>query len=154
MARRGLYGTFACLIVMMWGVAAAGAVPAPCGEAQISDASTDGHHANTNVLAAWLSERSGRLQAVIKVNHAVWEPAHEDSQYASLAFLFQVGARRGTSELRLRGRRKRSSSITARGPGAAHSSAPGRRAARPLPAREARSRSTSPPRPARCQEPS
>ena len=66
-------------------------MPAPCGEAQISDSSTDGHHANTNVLAAWLSEQSGRLQAVIKVNHAVWEPAHEDSQYASLAFLFQVG---------------------------------------------------------------
>jgi hypothetical protein len=70
----------------------AGAAPAPCGgQPQITDPVGDGHHANTDVVAAWLSEQSGHLQAVIKVSQAVWEPAHEDSTYASLAFLFQVG---------------------------------------------------------------
>ena len=53
--------------------------------------SGDGHHTNTDVVSAWFSEQSGRLQAVIKVNQGLWEPAHEDSTYASLAFLFQVG---------------------------------------------------------------
>lgn len=91
MARRGLYGTLACLIAMTFGVAQAGAAPAPCGAPQITDVAGDGHHINTDVLAAWLSEQSGHLQAVIKVNQAVWEPAHEDSEYASVAFLFNAG---------------------------------------------------------------
>jgi hypothetical protein len=72
-------------------VQAGAAAPAPCGAPQISDVAGDGHHINTDVVSAWLSEQSGHLQAVIKVNQAVWEPAHEDSQYASLAFLFDVG---------------------------------------------------------------
>jgi hypothetical protein len=91
MARRGLYGTLACLIAMTFGVAQAGAAPAPCGAPQITDVAGDGHHVNTDVVSAWLSEQSGRLQAVIKVNQALWEPAHEDSEFASLAFLFDAG---------------------------------------------------------------
>ena len=71
---------------------AAAAVPPPCGGvAQIADAAGDGHHDNTDVTAAWLSEESGRLQAVIRPRVAVWEPAHDDSDAAGFAFLFAAG---------------------------------------------------------------
>ena len=67
------------------------AAPPPCGAPQIADASGDGHHANTDVVAAWLSESAGRLQAVIRPRVAVWEPAHDDSEAAGFAFLYTAG---------------------------------------------------------------
>ncbi len=67
------------------------AAPAPCGGTpQIADAVGDGHHNNTDVTAAWLSEQAGRLQAVIQPRIAVWEPAHDDSDAAGFALLFDV----------------------------------------------------------------
>ena len=73
-------------------VTAVAAPPPPCGGTpQISDPAGDGHHANTDVLAGWLSEQAGRLQAVIRVSQGLWEPAHEDSEAAGFAFLFELG---------------------------------------------------------------
>jgi hypothetical protein len=90
MARRGLYGTFACLIAMTFGVAQAGAAPAPCGAPQITDAEGDGHHMATDVLSAWFSEASGRLQGVIKVDSGTWVADHPPGT-AEWALLFDVG---------------------------------------------------------------
>jgi hypothetical protein len=71
--------------------AALAAAPAPCGGVvQISDASGDAHHPNTDVLSAWFSEQSGRLQAVIKVTTGDWRPMHVNSTTASWAMLFDV----------------------------------------------------------------
>ena len=73
---------------------AAGAAPAPCsGQPQITDG-PDGHHNTTAVDAAWLSEASGHLQAVIKVQFGNWAPDHNDytTEVAGFAFLFRVGA--------------------------------------------------------------
>ena len=68
------------------------APPGPCGgAAQIADPAGDGHHKNTDVTAAWLTESAGRLQAVVKVDFAVWEPAHEDSADAGVALLYSTG---------------------------------------------------------------
>jgi hypothetical protein len=58
---------------------------------QIADAVGDGHHNNTDVTAAWLSEEAGRLQAVIRPRVAVWEPAHDDSDAAGFALVFNAG---------------------------------------------------------------
>ena len=72
--------------------APAAAAPAPCGGvAQIADAVGDGHHNNTDVTAAWLSEQAGRLQAVIQPRAAVWEPAHDESDAAGFALLYTAG---------------------------------------------------------------
>jgi hypothetical protein len=72
--------------------APAAAAPAPCGGApQLTDAAGDGHHANTDIASAWLSEAAGRLQAVIVPRVAVWEPAHDDSDAAGFALLYAVG---------------------------------------------------------------
>ncbi len=69
--------------------AAAAAAPAPCNAvAQIADAKGDGHHANSDVIAGWLSEAGGRLQAVIQTDFGNWSPAHEDSESAGFAMLF------------------------------------------------------------------
>jgi hypothetical protein len=66
--------------------------PAPCGGTpQITDATDDGHHKNTDVLAAWLTETGGRLQAVIRVQVGLWEPAHDDSSEAGYALLYESG---------------------------------------------------------------
>jgi hypothetical protein len=71
---------------------AAAQAPPPCGgQAQISDATGDGHHHNTDVLAAWFSEANGRLQAVVKVQIGDWAPAHDDSEAAGFALLFTAG---------------------------------------------------------------
>jgi hypothetical protein len=71
---------------------AVAAAPPPCGgQPQISDAAGDGHHNNTDVTGGWFSEAAGRLQAVIQVRQGLWEPAHEDSDSAGFAFLFEVG---------------------------------------------------------------
>jgi hypothetical protein len=78
--------------VALAGPATASAAPAPCGGAvQVSDAAGDGHHNNTDVLSAWFSEAGGRLQAVVRVRQAVWEPAHDDSDAAGFAVLFTTG---------------------------------------------------------------
>ena len=70
----------------------AAAAPAPCGGIpQIADAVGDGHHENTDVTAAWLSEQAGRLQAVIQPRIAVWEPAHDDSDAAGFALIYDAG---------------------------------------------------------------
>jgi hypothetical protein len=88
------------LIIGLAGLAAlaapGGAAPQPCGGiAQISDPLLDGHHPNTDVAAAWFSEDAGRLQAVIRPNQAVWEPAHDDSEAAGFAMLYSVGGQIG-----------------------------------------------------------
>ena len=72
---------------------ASAAPPAPCTAApQITDSDTDGHHDNTDVVAAWLTESGGRLQAVVRVDVADWAPAHEDSESRRrVALLYQVG---------------------------------------------------------------
>lgn len=68
------------------------AAPSACGGSpQIVDVAGDGHHPNTDVVAAWLSEQAGSLQAVIQPRVAVWEPAHDDSEAAGFAFLFETG---------------------------------------------------------------
>jgi hypothetical protein len=71
--------------------AAVAAPPPPCGPPQVSDAAGDGHHSNTDILAGWLSEAAGRLQAVIQVSSGRWEPDHEGSAAAGFAFLYEVG---------------------------------------------------------------
>lgn len=72
--------------------ASAGAAPpAPCNNTpQITDLKADGHHPNTDVTAAWLTETGGRLQAVIQVDNGLWEPAHDDSDSASAALLYTL----------------------------------------------------------------
>jgi hypothetical protein len=82
-----------CLLALVACPAAArAAAPAPCdGVAQITDARGDGHHANSDVLAAWFSEAAGRLQAVVQTDFGDWSPAHEDSESAGFAMLFSIG---------------------------------------------------------------
>src|SRR4051794_36141696 len=71
---------------------ASAAPPAPCGGTpQITDPKGDGHHTNTDIVAAWLTEADGRLQAVIQAAYGHWEPAHEDSETAGFALLYQQG---------------------------------------------------------------
>ena len=71
--------------------AAQAAAPAPCnGITQISDDTGDGHHANTDVLSAWFSEQSGHLQVAVKTQIGDWVPAHEDSDAAGWAVVFEV----------------------------------------------------------------
>ena len=75
--------------------AAIAAAPAPCnGVAQISDDTGDGHHANTDVLSAWFSEQSERLQVVVKTQIGDWVPAHEDSAAAGWAVVFELAGQR------------------------------------------------------------
>ena len=71
---------------------AAAAAPGPCGGApQIADVTGDGHHSNTDVVSAWFAESAGRLQAVVRVHIAVWEPIHDDSDAAGFAVLWTSG---------------------------------------------------------------
>jgi hypothetical protein len=82
----------AVLLALLATGVAGGAAPAPCGgQPQISDPAGDGHHNTTDVLSAWLSESSGHLQAVIKVQFGNWAPDHPEAQVAGFAFLFRVG---------------------------------------------------------------
>ncbi len=71
------------------------AAPSPCGGVpEITDAIGDGHHNTTDVTTAWFSEQAG-LQAVIRPRTAAFGPAHEDSEAAGFALLFEVdGVRR------------------------------------------------------------
>jgi len=67
--------------------------PAACHDnPQITDASGDGHHATTDVLAAWFSEAGGRLQAVVQVRAGTWVAEHEDPEIpgSGFAVLFTV----------------------------------------------------------------
>src|SRR4051794_41560351 len=66
----------------------AGAVPpAPCHNApQITDAAGDGHHPGTDVLAAWWSEASGHLQAVVQVRSGLWVGEHDDAEAKGAGF--------------------------------------------------------------------
>jgi hypothetical protein len=68
--------------------------PASCtGAAQIADVSGDGHHAATDVLSGWLTEGTGRLQAVIAVRAAAFAPEHSDAELngSGFAMVFTVG---------------------------------------------------------------
>jgi hypothetical protein len=67
------------------------APPAPCAGTQITDARGDGHHTNTDVTAAWLTESAGRVQAVVQVDNGLWAPAHPDSATAGIALVYDVG---------------------------------------------------------------
>jgi hypothetical protein len=81
----------AVLVLAAFPTVAAGQAPPPCGgQPQISDAAGDGHHPATDVLSAWFSEASGRLQAVIKVDAGNWFPDHPPGP-ARWALLFDVG---------------------------------------------------------------
>ena len=92
--RTGLLLAAACALALVIPTAAQAAAPAPCpGAAQIIDASGDGHHNNTDVLAAWFSESEGSVKAVIEIKQAVWEPVHDDSEAAGFVMLFSVGGR-------------------------------------------------------------
>ena len=78
------------------------APPSPCnGAAQITDASGDGHHSGTDVLGAWFSEASGRLQAVVQVRAGLWVAEHDDAEVdgGGYAFIFTTGGR--TSYVRI-----------------------------------------------------
>lgn len=89
-----LSGTVALMALATLGVATgAAAPPAPCNAApQITDANGDGHHASTDVLAAWFSEAAGHLQAVIQVRAGTWVPEHDDAEVngSGYALLFTV----------------------------------------------------------------
>ena len=66
---------------------AARAAPPPCDDSpQIADAGGDGHHPGTDVLAAWLSEASGRLQAVIQVRAGIFVAEHDDAEVNGSGF--------------------------------------------------------------------
>lgn len=91
--RVGLVGV-AMLLALGLAPGAEGAAPAPCGGVpQIVDPGGDGHHASSDVLAAWLSEANGRLQAVIRVNAGTWLPEHDDAEEngSGFALVFSVG---------------------------------------------------------------
>jgi hypothetical protein len=70
------------------------AAPPACGGVpQITDPSGDGHHASSDVLAAWFSEASGHLQAVVQVRAATFLPEHSDADIngSGFAMLFSLG---------------------------------------------------------------
>lgn len=67
------------------------AAPPACnnwvGGIQIPDASGDGHHPGTDVLAAWWSESSGHLQAVIQVRAGIFVAEHDDAEVNGSGFV-------------------------------------------------------------------
>jgi hypothetical protein len=65
------------------------AAPPACNNSpQIVDAAADGHHPGTDVLAAWWSEASGHLQAVIQVRAGLFVAEHDDAQVNGSGFVF------------------------------------------------------------------
>ena len=83
----------ACLTILV--AANAGAAPPPCnGAAGIADVSADGHHPGTDVLAAWFSETSGHLQAVVQVRSGLWVAEHDDADVngSGFAVVFTLGS--------------------------------------------------------------
>lgn len=95
--RASTFPVAAVLGAALAGVSTAPAVAAPsaCGGVpEITDAIGDGHHNTTDLTAAWFSEQGG-LQAVIRPRTAGFGPAHEDSEAAGFALLFEIdGVRR------------------------------------------------------------
>src|SRR3954467_3866974 len=74
--------------------AALALAPPPCTTTpQITDAGGDGHHPGTDVLAAWWSEASGHLQAVIQVRTGVWvaEPDAAEVNGSGFELLYAAG---------------------------------------------------------------
>lgn len=71
------------------------APPSPCGGVEhASDPSGDGHHPDTDVLAAWWSEPApGQLQASIRMSSTHWYPVHDDEEVdgAGYAVVFRIG---------------------------------------------------------------
>jgi hypothetical protein len=70
------------------------AAPPACNNSpQITDANADGHHPGTDVLAAWWSEDSGRLQAVIQVRAGIFVAEHDDAEVngSGFALVFSQG---------------------------------------------------------------
>ena len=66
----------------------AAAAPPPCNNApQITDASEDGHHPGTDVLAAWWSEAAGHVQAVIQVRAGRFVAEHDDAEVNGSGFV-------------------------------------------------------------------
>src|SRR6478735_6070770 len=66
---------------------AAAAPPAPCTNApQITDASGDGHHPGTDVLAAWWSEATGHLTATIQLRSGLFVAEHDDAEVNGSGF--------------------------------------------------------------------
>jgi hypothetical protein len=95
-------GTLAAIVLALAAIpVSAGATPpAPCHNApQITDASGDGHHPGTDVLAAWWSEAAGRLQAVIQVRNGLWVAEHDDAELNGSGFALIYN---GSSYLRVR----------------------------------------------------
>jgi hypothetical protein len=86
-----LGGTAITIIATVSVASGRAAAPAPClGAPQITDPSGDGHHTSSDVLAAWLSEAAGRLQAVIQVRSGSWLPAHDDAEIDGSGFVMTV----------------------------------------------------------------
>lgn len=61
---------------------------AACSGVQITDATGDGHHANTDITAAWFTSAAGRPQVVLVTKDGAWKPAHDDSLSAGWAVLW------------------------------------------------------------------
>src|SRR4051812_30430159 len=77
------------LAVLGIAAGAARAAPPACNNSpQITDASGDGHHPGTDVLAAWWSESSGHLQAVIQVRAGLFVAEHDDAEVNGSGFVF------------------------------------------------------------------
>src|SRR4051794_34338123 len=90
MFRLGSLAAIAVALAVIPAIAGA-APPAPCNNApQITDASGDGHHPGTDVLAAWWSESAGRLQAVIQTRVGLFVAEHDDAEIngSSYALVF------------------------------------------------------------------
>src|SRR3954452_18396648 len=89
------------LAVLGIAAGAARAAPPACNNSpQITDASGDGHHLGTDVLAAWWSEASGHLQAVIQVNDGSWTHAYDDADIIGAGYAFVFMARGRTNYVR------------------------------------------------------
>src|SRR3954468_4734443 len=88
------------LAVLGIAAGAARAAPPACNNSpQITDASGDGHHPGTDVLAAWWSESSGHLQAVIQVRAGLFVAEHDDAEVNGSGFILVYN---GSSFLRAR----------------------------------------------------
>lgn len=81
----------AALAALTAAAPAQAAPPAACQNLlNITDPAGDGHHPNTDLVAGWFSEQAG-VQAVLRPNVPSWSPAHDDTEAAGFAMLFDVG---------------------------------------------------------------
>src|SRR4051794_33762984 len=81
-------GALAMAVLGIAAGAARAAPPACNNSPQITDASGDGHHPGTDVLAAWWTESSGHLQAVIQVRAGLFVAEHGDAEINGSGFVF------------------------------------------------------------------